>query len=201
MLMTVSHVYLMPIRTRVLAYAIYSGRAISANYIFAKGVIPNVMDVLDRALASAWNALRIHIRAVEIVVFVIISGQAQIAGSTWLLVTLFVMDAMVKLHMTVSIASRMPIITLNFNIASVMKTTSERTALSILDLVIINVLFAMVLVIVTAMDESKGHILTIMITVFVMTGIQGGNVTTILVTAIPSAKNAMDRKDHSAVSA
>jgi len=199
--MTVSHVYLMPIRTRVLAYAIYSGRAISANYIFAKGVIPNVMDVLDRALASAWNALRIHIRAVEIVVFVIISGQAQIAGSTWLLVTLFVMDAMVKLHMTVSIASRMPIITLNFNIASVMKTTSERTALSILDLVIINVLFAMVLVIVTAMDESKGHILTIMITVFVMTGIQGGNVTTILVTAIPSAKNAMDRKDHSAVSA
>ena len=199
--MTVSHVYLMPIRTRVLAYAIYSGRAISASYIFEKGVIPNVMDVLDRALASAWNALRIHIRAVEIVVFVIISGQAQIAGSTWLLVTLFVMDAMVKLHMTVSIASRMPIITLNFNIASVMKTTSERTALSILDLVIINVLFAMVLVIVTAMDESKGHILTIMITVFVMTGIQGGNVTTILVTAIPSAKNAMDRKDHSAVSA
>lgn len=199
--MTVSHVYLMPIRTRVLAYAIYSGRAISANYIFAKGVIPNVMDVLDRALASAWNALRIHIRAVEIVVFVIISGQVQIAGSTWPLVTLFVMDAMVKLHMTVSIASRMPIITLNFNIASVMKTTSERTALSILDLVIINVLFAMVLVIVTAMDESKGHILTIMITVFVMTGIQGGNVTTILVTAIPSAKNAMDRKDHSAVSA
>ena len=142
-----------------------------------------------------------HIRITETVVSVTISGQALIVESTWLHVTQYAMDVTVQVHSTVNTALRTPIIIQIVIFVNVMKTISEKIAQSIPGHVIINVLCAMVLVTVTVMDALIKRILTIMTIVFVMTGIQDGNVKTILVTATQSAKNVMDQIDLSVVSA